>query len=184
MLFFRKKPKAVFLKQLIVRLETSKIAKESDLKGCSDDEIKALEEKYHLILPKAYKEYLTHMGRTSGRLFTHDHLAVFYKHVLNLTQEFLDDVVNEPDDDDYYNAPDNVHLPKKALIISGRLGAWWLFILCNGDDNPPVWSIDENNWNVEKFHPSVTQWLEDNCIQAEEAVKAGYFKRQPQGTTP
>ena len=102
--------------QMLSRLESSHIATAADLVGCSKEEISTLEAKYQIQLPHTYKKYLQLMGHQSGRLFTFDHMAVFYRYVLSMTgdlrQEWLAE--NIP--------PENFILPTDALIISGRLG--------------------------------------------------------------
>jgi hypothetical protein len=73
--------------RLLRRLEASRVAGTADLVGCTPGEVEALEARYGIRLPLAYRRYLEVIGQRSGRLFTCDHAAVFYPHVLAMTAE-------------------------------------------------------------------------------------------------
>ena len=157
----------------------SQVAAPGDLEGASEAEIDALEQHYGLLLPSTYRQYLSVMGHRSGRLFTSDHMAVFYSYVWDMTQ----DLRNGTDP----ALPSQFQLPKDALIVAGRLGAAWEFIRCGQGvrlDDSEVWYFDERDWTIRRSHPSVFAWLEAWCGFAEEAIADGYFERNPKGTTP
>src|SRR5947209_20599280 len=73
--------------RLLQQMERSGVASLSRLVGCSEQEVAALETQYGLRLPQTYKLYLRVMGHKSGRLFTCDHMAVFYRNVLEMTAD-------------------------------------------------------------------------------------------------
>jgi hypothetical protein len=123
-------------RDLISHLKESGIASPADLKGCSSHEITALEERYNLKLPVTYLNYLATMGHGSGRLFTHDHYAATYEHVLSMTAQYRGDCLEFPDEP-------HVELPPDALIIVGRLDEQFLMIRCNSLDESPVWYFNE-----------------------------------------
>jgi hypothetical protein len=64
--------------RLLHRLEASCVAVPADLVGCTPGEIEALEARYWVQLPQAYRRYLEVMGHRSGWLFACDHAAAFY----------------------------------------------------------------------------------------------------------
>ncbi len=72
---------------LLQRMERSKVATSSHVVGCTEQEIASLEARYGLRLPATYARYLRVMGHKSGRLFTSDHMAVSFRHVLEMTAE-------------------------------------------------------------------------------------------------
>lgn len=145
--------------------------------GCTQPEIAALESKYQVQLPSSYRRYLELIGHRSGRLFTSDHAAAFYPYVLNLTAELLTDLPE-------LEAPSTFALPQGALLINGRLGDQFEFIICNGAVESGVYYFNTWDWNIIKSHDSVIDWLESWCDLAEHAIASGYFNTYPNGTTP
>ncbi len=169
-------------KRLLQRMEESHVATLSQLVGCSEQEVTALEARYGLRLPESYTLYLRVMGHKSGRLFTCDHMAVFYRHVLEMTAEQRQSWADcEAEDSSRSPA---FHLPVDALIIASRLGDQFEFIKCNGQDDSPVWYFNTWEWDVRESHPSILAWLECWCGEAESAMASGYFDMFPEGTTP
>lgn len=171
---------------LLDRMASSNVASAGDLAGCSDAEIAALEARYGLRLPQTYRRYLAVMGHRSGRLFTHDHLAVFYPYVLDLTDDLRATRIEMTRDVHPLDAkaPPDFVLPPHALLIAGRLNAAWEFIRCNDPADSSVWFFDENTWAIRLHHASVVEWLEAWCDEAEAAIAAGYFRTNPKGTVP
>jgi hypothetical protein len=170
-------------RSLLDRMAASLVAAPDALRGCSETEIVAIEARYKLRLPATYRHYLKVMGHRSGRLFTSDHMAVFYPYVLEMTDDLRRDRL-APNTDGSPPPPVGFSLPADAFVIAGRLGAAWEFIHCSGDDNPAVWHFDENKWTIKQSHPSVLDWLEAWCTAAEEAIASGYYVDSPNGTTP
>ena len=156
------------------RLESDQIAFRSSLKGCTDDEITALEAKYSLTLPASYRAYLSIMGRRSGRLLTHDHYAASYEHVLNLTEDYSED----------WDAGAHAELPEDALVILGRLGDQFLMIRCLAPDDSPVWYFNEYETDIRREYSSVLDWLDSLAAEAEHAIQSGYYNTYPGGTGP
>jgi SMI1 / KNR4 family (SUKH-1) len=169
-------PDATGFDDLLSRMAKSSIADINDLKGCTAQEIATLETRYGLTLPNSYHRYLALMGHRSGRLFTCDHMAVFYSYVIELTDDFN----TCPN----LRAPSNFRLPPDAFIIAARLGAAWQFIRCSNSDDSPVWYFDENEWIIKETDCSVLDWLNTWCGIAEDAIAQGYFDVYPSGTTP
>jgi len=169
--------------QLLLRMERSGIASPPQLVGCSEQEIAALEARYNLCLPQTYMLYLRVMGHKSGRLFTCDHMAVYYRNVLAMTAEQRQ-VWAECNDEDGSGPPPNFDLPADALLIAGRLGDQFEFIRCRSQEDSSVWYFNTWEWQTRESNPSVLAWLETWCGEAERAVASGYFDMFPEGTTP
>jgi hypothetical protein len=165
------------------RLASAGVAQRSDLRGCSHAEIAALEARYAVRLPDTYRRYLELMGHSSGRLFTHDHMAVFYRYVLEITGEMRHVRLTQhsnPDDP----PPPGFAIPDDAIFIAARLGASWEFIRCTSDADSPVWQFDEGRWTIVQSHASVLDWLNAWCTAAEDAIADGYFDQNPKGAAP
>src|SRR5438094_309296 len=116
------------LESFIRRMAASRVALPEELRGCSSQEIAALEQAYSLNLPGVYREYLTRMGHCSARLFTHDHMAVTYPHVRAMTGKLRARLQDDA----------SRILPSGTLIIAGRLGEDFEFIACAGSIDTPV----------------------------------------------
>lgn len=164
---------------LLARLAASKVATTQDLQGCTAAEIARLEARYRLRLPASYQRYLELMGHRSGRLFTSDHMAVFYPDVLEMTDDVYARRIRagENEESGDARAPVGFSLPSNALLIAGRLGEQWLFIRCAGQTDSPVWYFGEHDWTIKQVHASVLDWLHCWCGIAEEAIASGYFER-------
>jgi hypothetical protein len=171
------------LDRFLARMTSSEVAQRSDLRGCSEAEITELEKRYGLRLPETYRWYLRTMGHASGRLFTSDHLAVFYPYVLEMTGDVRSRKLSKPSDAQQPPPPEFV-LPGDALLIAGRLDLAWEFIRCANNEDSPVWHFDESTWKIKQNHGSVAAWLECWCGYAEDAIAHGYFRDNPKGTTP
>jgi len=169
--------------RLLRRLEASRVAAFADLVGCTPGEIEALEARYGVRLPRTYRRYLEAMGHRSGRLFTCDHAAVFYPHVLAMTAE-QQRLWAEARAEHGSGPPPEFELPVDALLIYGRLGEQFEFIRCDAQDDSPVWYFNTWEWQVRETEPSVLAWLESWCTEAEGAIASGYFDLYPEGTTP
>lgn len=125
----------------------------------------------------AYRWYLISLGYGSGRLFRHDHLAVTLDHVLDMTEHVRKRMMEDGVEG---------QLPDDALVILGRLGAYFQFIRCDDDDDSPVWELHEDDWqpSVDPIHQSTIEWLEYWSGEAESAIRTGYFRWSPGGTRP
>ena len=158
------------------RLETSQIANTAERVGCSLAEIAALEARYGITLPETYRAYLRILGHKSGRLFTCDHMAVYYRHVLTRTASLRADWAEDGGQPEGF--------PDDALVIASRLGEQFEFIRCLNPDDSPVWYFNEWESKIVESFPSVIDWLECWCGQAEQAIASGYFEDFPDGCSP
>jgi hypothetical protein len=169
--------------RLLRRMETSHVAAPPELVGCTPREINHLEARYGVQLPVTYRRYLEVLGHRSGKLFTSDNMAVFYPQVLAMTNERRRSWA-EALAEDGSGPPPGFKLTDDALMIAGRLGDQFEFIRCNRQDDSPVWYFNTWDWQIKEVHPSVLDWLESWCAEAERAIASGYFDSFPDGTTP
>ena len=171
--------------RLLVRMDRSGVSGAAEgqvLKGCTESEIRAVETRYNLRLPMTYRQYLHVMGKRSGRLFTSDHLAVFYENVREMTADLKTRKLARSGGD--ITPPAGFAVPDKAFFIASRLDSQFEFITCDASDDSPVWYFSEGDWMVRQSHASVMDWLESWCGYAEDAIASGYFSRNPKGTVP
>lgn len=165
------------LADVLQRMAASGVAARPDLVGCTEAEIAALEHRYALRLPKTYRRYLEVMGHRSGKLFMHDHMAVFYPYVLTLTEEWRAQLAGSP-------ARYRFTLPPDRFVIADRLSDQIQFIRCSGQEDSPVWHYSIDTCVVKECGPSVVEWLDECCRMAEDAIRSGYFETYPEGTVP
>jgi hypothetical protein len=169
--------------KLLHRMERSFVVAQVEMIGCTAEQIEALEAKYRLRLPRTYRRFLEVMGQGSGRLFTCDHAAVSYSHVLVMTAEMRKQSAR-PNTATGTAPNQEFELPADALIIYGRLGEQFEFIRCNNQDDSPVWYFNTDEWEMRQTHSSILEWLESWCTEAEAAIASGYFDKYPKGTRP
>lgn len=159
---------------LIDRLVASNVAKRKALKGCTLKELAALESRYSLELPHAYRDYLRTMGHDACRLFRIDHVEVTYSKVFDITAEMRTEWREQTAKGK--GPPPSFQLPDDALITCSRLGEQFEFIRCQGQEDTPVWYFNNVEWAIVESHPSILAWLECWAGQAEEAIAKGYFE--------
>jgi hypothetical protein len=150
------------LDELVVRMAVYGVASSDELRGCSEDEIEALERRYSLRLPNSYRSYLKTMGHRSGRLFDGDHWLVAYADVLRLTHRERENATREGDDS--RRKLDEI-LGADGLIILDRLAEQFYFIRCSEGDDPPVHYFENFGWETERAYPSVLAWLDATCAE-------------------
>ena len=141
---------------LLTRMESSDIAARNQLKGCSEDEIVAFEQKYNLRLPYSYRSYLALMGHSAGNLFAYDHLQCRYDDVVKwregLTALLIEAVEDNMTEEEYAQSRETgvdpgFKLPPNYLIILSRLMDYFLCIECQGADDTPTFYFNWANGN-------------------------------------
>ncbi len=118
-----------FLEEIKNHLKSRNIG----LLGCTDEEVKKVEEFYCIKLPRAYVEYLLLMGRYSGPMNVGT--SCFYDDLFDLrevAQEILDD-----------NSID-YQLSKSEFVFEIHQGYTFLFFETNESDNSTVYGFSQN----------------------------------------
>src|ERR1051326_7860882 len=102
---------SICMLKIAERLVSENIAKPSEIKGCSAEEIEALEKTVKLSLPKAYKDFLTLMGHGAGNF--KQGTEIFYNDIGELREsaEYLLDANDNP-----------FKLPPDAFVFSMHHG--------------------------------------------------------------
>ena len=150
------------------RLERGEVALPGDLGGCSSAEIAAIEERYGLRLPTAYRRFLEAMGHRCGWLFVAEQVLVHSEVILRLTEEVRDSLSSQ--------SPDlAAKIPPDALFILASGDDVDFFIRCGEGEDPPVYALNTAEQSIEIAYSSVMEWLEGACDYAEESMEEGYF---------
>ncbi len=167
-MFFRK------IEQFLQYAEETGVISPNTTVGCTESEIAAIETKYNIAIPHAYRSYLSTMGHHSGRLFSHDHMIVSYQFILDATAEVPDELQREYPDE----YPTIVHaLPKDALIIASRLAENYWFIVCNHEQDSPVYHFHDTGAEYTQVEESFVEWLYWWVLEAVRAIESGYYER-------
>jgi hypothetical protein len=175
------------MREFVARLVSSGIAQPRELRGCTPEEISALEARFGLVLPESYRLFLETMGHGAGKLgksceellYTavfertrqereHDYPRYrpsnvgWFLRLLDRLFEFADRIEEKlakrkPQADPF-------KLPSDVLVIySGSCGTseHWV-IRCQGGDDSPVYHYDYEGDRLElrKRFDSVFEFLE------------------------
>jgi len=167
------------MEAFLAEVQAEGLVRSDQLRGCSADEIVALEAKYAVSLPTAYRLYLEAMGHDAGDRHSYNclsyHCLSSYSDVLDLTANKRESIAvwkagiaHEREDDAAYPAfgtlpVDTFDLPQNALIISQGRDADYLFhyIECSGGEDSPVQNIDmdsEENFVCERYDSLFDFW--------------------------
>lgn len=99
-----------------------------DIEGCTEEDLEALENRYDVTLPEAYKSCMRHLGKSSGGFLAGSH---FTNPAMRRQMEFAKEIAEE-------NATDFT-FPDDAFVFRGVQGyAFDCFRTEEGED-PPVY---------------------------------------------
>ncbi|MBI3220949.1 MAG: SMI1/KNR4 family protein [Bacteroidetes bacterium] len=119
-----------YLKTIVERLKRNYVG----LLPCSTEEIKKLEDTLQIKLPEAYREYLSVMGKYSGKI--NEGTDCFYDDLIRI-QAWPKELLKENSVLD--------ELPSDAFVFSMHQGyEFWYFRISEGN-NPPVYGYHEGD---------------------------------------
>ncbi|NOV02956.1 SMI1/KNR4 family protein [Paenibacillus planticolens] len=123
--------------------------------GCSEAEIKILEQEMGIKLPETYRQYLLAVGHYSGRLF--QGTDTNFSQIKELQSETVE-LLREN------NNP--VVLPDSTFVFSMHQGYEIRFFKLNEGDNPPVMEWYEGSTKgIIKLYDSFEEFLSDSIYQ-------------------
>lgn len=147
------------------RIIQSNLAIPERIKGCSEQEIKKLEQTYNLTLPYSYKLFLRHFGHGFAHIGNEFHYL--YQEALSFTRDernIEQEIRNEKD----FN-PEEL-LPENAFIFAMRYDMqMWYFIAEEGIEDPIVF-YDAGDGDSEKMYESVFDFWEERVTNAEQLL--------------
>lgn len=144
-------------------------------RGCSDTEIAALEEAYGLTLPHSYRCYLSVMGHSASRLFSHDYIEVGYRLACTASKELPNAISSEYPDQ--HPQPPVCH-PADGLIIASRLGDDHWFIRCDNPVDSRVWHLRTPGMTTTDSDDSFVEWLYGWICEAKRAIASGFYNQE------
>lgn len=137
-------------------------------RGCSDEEIAALESKYRVKLPQSYRRFLEVMGKNAGLLFRHDQHVADYNYVLAGKEDYLEEFAGLETEG---KSCDLSHLTDDALIIGQRHGYSFHMIRCNDPVDSPVWVFLDDGADFRQVSKSFVEYMYDWCWFAQQAIQ-------------
>jgi len=153
------------------RLLSSKIAKAKDLKGCSVEEIAALESHYNLILPPNYKDYLSLIGHRAGCLVDPYEFSIYIDQLYE-ANDYVRNVLLTLDEDEDPDTP-LPDMPEQFFVISARYGGDDIhFIVADGVSADAVYYLADSG-AITEVSPSIWAWVEGFVKDAEHWIAEG-----------
>ena len=131
-----------------------KLAGPGDIIGCTPEQIEEIERHYNLKLPAIYREYLSVLGRRSGRYM--DDVASGYPRVLGLRERAIE--LLEADEA-------TIELPGDAFVFSMYQGFTFMFFNISDGDDPAVYSYLELDNKFVREDESFSQLLRNGIKQ-------------------
>ncbi|HMM27598.1 MAG: SMI1/KNR4 family protein [Chloroflexota bacterium] len=137
------------LDALVQLLVEQGIAAPATIRGCSEDELRALEAHHGRPLPRAYREFLRVMGHEMGELFAESEIRCG-PHLLTLRADaeamLRAGGVQTP-------------LPDSAIVFAGHGPDAFDFFLSGESDDPPVYQYLAGSASWQRIAPSFTGYL-------------------------
>lgn len=148
------------MNDFVHRLYETGLATPGALKGCSESEILLLEKKYRLALPRSYRAFLSVMGHVSVVMSDLDYN---YNKVLEFTARERNrwDAVCRDDPKKEILTP-----PTNALICWGRYNEQFGYLLCDGQDDSPLYYYTHEEPQPQQIFASFFDYLEDAFNEA------------------
>ena len=156
--------------QIIQLLVEQNAAPRKQVQGCSQHEVKELENAYKVNLPQQYREFLLAVGHKAGEWL--QGIDIFYECLLryNLTQEaqaLLDETKNSGDFDLSLSQWD-FELPEDAFVFCQLQGITFLYFIGTEGDDPPIYQYHQGNLAPKKQSETFSEFLES-------IIKSGYI---------
>ena len=126
-----------------------------EVKGCTEEDLETLEDRYDLALPEAYKSCMRHIGRYPGTLLAGSEFA--YPE-MELQTKFAKEITEEH--------ATHFQLPDDIFVFRGLQGyAFDCFRTAEGDD-PPVYLLTKfesekggGRYDLRQESESFSKWL-------------------------
>jgi SMI1 / KNR4 family (SUKH-1) len=140
--------------RIIQKMVENYLVIESEILGCSEDEISSLERKYNIQLPQSYKEFLRKMGKNSSRLVDRNEFAIEYDDVMRMTEEQRQLIDECKLESDQLGLEEGIlELPDNALLILCRLPTCEFYLIeANGGEDSQVFYCGDDNKIIKEFN--------------------------------
>jgi len=137
--------------QAIAGLVSSGLVSKSELVGCSEAEIQAIEDAFTIRLPAAYRQFLALLGKCAGDFMRGtdfryaDHVDIFSQR--KGAEELL------------IASGSSFHLMPTHFVFMSHQGYQFLFFDCDSTDDPAVWRYREGDADPEPVASRFSMWL-------------------------
>ena len=122
------------------------------IRGCTESEIRLIEEHLNLRLPKVYREFLKKMGRQAGKLFVGTDM--FYNDLFD-NREGFQELLEE---DEF-----SFDLKPSIFVFAGHQGYTYLFFDTEESlIDPPVYSYNEGELQIKRLYDSFSDFLSES----------------------
>ena len=150
---------ASFGKRLRLAVITAGLARASEIAGCSEAEIKAIEGGQHInFIPEIYRQFLLEMGWNAGWFYRGSDYRC------DIVPEFKDGVNQNLENDER-----SFRVPDDAIVFLGHQGTvFYYFHTAEKDDDPPVYMFGDD---VEE-PVQLNEHLSDFFLQSVEDFKS------------
>jgi ABC-type phosphate/phosphonate transport system substrate-binding protein len=150
------------------RLLDSGIARPEDIRGSSEAEIAALEARFQRRFPASYRQLLSIIGHSSGRLVDADEFAI-HAGQLDLVNADAREMLGWLRED---GVDVEAVVPPMAFFIAARQRDYPVFIVADGGDDSAVFGLDDEGAML-RVADSVWDWIGGFCADAEFFIGAG-----------
>ena len=138
-----------FVDQLAQLVVASSLSTQRDIRGCSDAEIRELENHFEIRLPKVYKDFLKRMGKGAG-LFMQG-TDIFYEWLFG-NREAMEDVLTLD--------KNPFSISKQVFVFSSHQGyIFHFFDTSAAQDDPPVYGYGEGELKPRLVNESLSDFL-------------------------
>ncbi|MEZ6040891.1 MAG: SMI1/KNR4 family protein [Planctomycetaceae bacterium] len=148
---------AAFMSELCRFMIDAEIATDETIRGCTDAELRQLEQQLSISLPISMAECLRQIGHACGRLMDGD---LFGADAFEGAREVAVELTAAKD------SP--WRLPEHMIPYLQHQGYEFLFVDPHAGDDPPVWLYVETEPEPKEWAPSFTAWLREAAISAVE----------------
>ena len=131
------------------KLMDAGLAGPHSFKGCTEQQIKSIEDKLSLRLPRCYRDFLSVMGREAGEFLVGTDYS--FPKVLDFRSE-AENLLR--------TTPSNFLLAQDLFVFMFHQGYTFLFFNCHDDsDDPPVFMFTEADKEPSRVSDSFSAWL-------------------------
>jgi len=145
------------MKKLAQDLVDAGFAKSHPLSPCSEQDITELEQRFAVVLPESYRNFLRVMGRNGGD-FLNDGI---WEYPLEMVPEGANSLLTENEATFQLLPADFVYLCRDNFF---------LFFDTNAGDDPAVYIFKDGAREPQRFFESFSEWL-TVCIRGEIAIR-------------
>ncbi len=124
------------------------------IQGYTQDEIKQIEQKYHLPIHGQFKEFLMTMGKCSGGILLGGEIYVYRetKKHHHFSDKVAQEIQNDPDCQEFIKNIGNINLSdKKFFIFAGINENTIKYFMFATDDNDIIYEWDTDEDTVREF---------------------------------